>query len=194
MKHLTKTTSRYLSIGAIVLTGLLQACGGEDPYYNDPRYANTYYQNSAGCTIPVGIKDRTVTGVFGTGATLKLDIFSQPGGTIAAYGELSIPSVEALFGVNVFNGQFGTNPSLGGYGYTGPNSQFRTCVSSNGFAGTLTRDSTYQDITISLVGNGNTYIEMGNVPGQTYLTGDYVEGYIKMRVGSYPDTQFILAH
>jgi hypothetical protein len=194
MKDIKINYSRYLGLGTLVLTGLLQACGGEEPNYNDPRYANNYYQNSAGCSIPVGVKDRTVTGVFGTGATLKLDIFTQPGGTIAAYGELSVPSVEALFGVNVFNGQFGNDTSIAGYGYTGPNSQFRTCVSSNGFAGSLTRDRSYQDISIALVGNGNTYIEMGNVPGQTYLVGDYVEGTIKMRVGSYPDMQFILAH
>ena len=192
MKDIKKNYTRSLALGALILSGsLLQACGGDPDY--DQRYQNDYYQNSAGCQVPAGIKERTVVGSFGDGSTLRIDIFSQSGNTVAAYSELSVPSVEALFGVNVFNGNVNNNQMI--TGYTGANSQFRTCVSSNGFTGTMLRDSTYQEVNMALVGNGNTYISMGSSIGvPAFISGDYLQGTVKMRVGSYPDSEFILAH
>lgn len=196
MKNQTRNYKRYLSLSLIVTTAaLLQACGGSDPY-GDNRYYSSYYQNAGGaCQIPQGIKDRTVIGDLGNGATLTLDIFTQgAGGGIAAFGQLSAPSLESLFGVDVFNGNFNQYaPPTTGYGYTGPNSQFQTCVSTNGFSGTLDRGATYEDINLALVGNGNVYIEMGSRVGvNAFLSSSSLRGTIKVRVGAYPETEFIL--
>jgi len=192
-----KNYKKYLNSTILLSTvTLLQACGGnKNPNYNDPRYYSSYYQNAGGaCQIPQGVKDRTVVGDLGNGAILQIDLFSQsPGNTIAAFGQLSTPSVEALFGVNVFTGSFSENPPLTGYGYTGPNSQFTTCVSTNGYSGTLERDGTYQDINLSLVGNGNTFIQMGSSVGvPAFVSGDSLRGSIRLKIGSYPETEFIL--
>lgn len=195
MKNETKNKS-YLSLALLIGTAsLLQACG-RGPNFNDPRFFSSYYQNVGGvCQIPMGVKDRTVVGDLGNGAILQIDLFTQgPGGTIAAFGQLSAPSLESLFGTNAINGGINfMNPPATGFGYAGPNSAFQTCVSSNGFTGTLDRDNTYQDINLSLMGNANVYIEMGSRVGvNAFLSGDSLKGSIRLRAINYPDTEFIL--
>ena len=187
-----KTTySAYLTILA---TLVLTACGGNDDTLLDPRYRMDEYGN---CTIPSGYKDQTVVGSFGNGATLTLDIFSQQGGTIAAVGMLSIPSIEALYGTNVFGGTFDPyNQHIGGYGYGGGYSERRLCVSSNGFNGTLEDDSVLQYINITLRGNDGSFLQMGNTIGfmPAAIVGSSIEGNVRLFIAgyNYPETDFML--
>jgi hypothetical protein len=160
-------------------TGLV-ACG------DDPALIGNTTNGVAGfCSIPAGVKDRTVIGNLGNGATLRLDIYSTPSGSIAAQGELIVPSIESLYGIDggIYNNT-----------YTGPQSQFRTCVSSMNFVGNLERDLSYQEITLTLYGDNNTYIEMGETVGPytAVLVGDALEGNIKLRIGSFEQRTFLL--
>ena len=190
----TNKINRYINMVILIATGFaLAACGGE----SDAQRIQRLQQQDPGygvCQLPVGVPQRTVLGNLSDGSTITLQIYPQANGGISAYGELSIPSVEHLFGVDVFNGQ--VNPGAApvtGYGYTGPNAAFRTCLSSNEFKGTLEPGGT-QDINLTVFGIGGTTIQMGSGVGgvDTYISGDNLMGTIVMKIGNYPQTQFIV--
>lgn len=184
------TGSKRLTLG-LALASLLGACGGEDIPVTPINAAPASF-----CQPPVGQYLRTVHGNFGMGgAVLTLDIFVNGTGRIAAIGELSIPSLESLYGID---NTFGiTDPNLTpvqGSGYTGAHTPIRACVGTQGFTGDLDRDRAYQDINLTLYGDFGTYIEMGTTVGpvQAYLVNENIEGSVKLRVGNYPQNVFTL--
>jgi hypothetical protein len=178
------TFLKKLVYGSLLLGGIT-ACGNDQDIVPQNNF-NNGLQYGAGCVVPVGIKDRTVVGNFGNGATLTLDIYSTPSGTISAIGELVVPSMESLYGFD--GGMYNS-------GYTGAQSMYRTCVSSSGAVGNLERDLSYQEITLALRGNDGTYIEMGETVGPytAVLVGDAIEGNVKLQVGTFPMQTFLLS-
>jgi hypothetical protein len=168
-----KTTAQKI-LGTAVLS-LMVACGNKNNNNPPPPGAvgpvgGVY----GGCAIPGGVKDRTVVGNLGNGATLTLDIYSQPSGQIAAVGMINIPNSGILYGT----------PGTGG--------AFQACVSSVGL-GALNRGYTYQDIELSLQGNGVS-ISLGSAYGNgTFLTGDSIEGTMYMDLQPFGPATFGLA-
>lgn len=177
----------------MMLLATLSACGGDD-------VNNTLPITTAGlgaCGAPPGVKDKTVVGSLGGGATITLDIYSQPAGTVAAIGEIIIPSVASLYDPS--NGGFLSyyGGGYGGFGGTAPSTvstvEFRSCVSSNGYVGTIDRSSTYQNIEIALRGT-NVYVELGSKYGvPVYLSGDAIQGTMRLDLNGQPSSLFALA-
>lgn len=187
------TKTKTIKLSALLITStLMVACGRNDV----PRGYDPYGYNQAGlgiCQVPPGQRDRAVMGSFGKGATLRLDIYKLQGGGIGAFGDLNIPSAESLFGMDIFTGGFETMPP-GGYGYSGPYTQIKSCVSTNGAIGDLAGTGTYQDINVALQGNNGVSIQMGSGIGvRAYLSGDRLLGTVQLKVGNYPQSEFILA-
>jgi hypothetical protein len=179
---------RYLlNILGVAAISVLSACGS-----NDPVLQPNFYGYQGGCQnvsslIPAGTPyTQIVRGDLGAGATLSLQIYDLPAGGIAAVGDLNVPSMESLSGLNYGSGGF-TYP-----GYTAPavaNTPRRACLSSTGI-GLIDGDGTYQDVEMSLSGDG-VLIEMGR--GFTWLSGNKIMGGIRIKFPEYPQfTDLIL--
>ncbi len=194
-RNYLQTIKGSVALATLALT--LAACGKDIPVAPVGPTGPVGPVVPAFCQPPAGIFERTVWGNIGSGsASIRLDIFTNAQGRIAAVGEVSIPSLESLYSIDNTFGVF--DPTLSGVqgaGYTGAHTAFVTCVGTNGFTGDLNRDRAYQDINLTLLGEFGTYIEMGSVIGgvQTYLVNENIEGSIKLRVGNYPQGQFLLS-
>jgi|GEM_PF-2336534 len=172
-----------IKLSALTLLASLAACGS-DPQMDNPYY-NVYNAVAGGCQVPVGTKLQTVKGNLGNGATVTLDLYQDPTGSISAVGEVNIPSLDSLYSNNLLTG------SVAGQG-------LRTCVSSNGAAGSLDNPGAYRDLEISVRGQG-VYIEMGSRVGvQAYLSGSNILGSMYMEFpldpSRYPPSTFALTY
>lgn len=172
-----KQKNGWLSVLALTV---LAACG-DNP--TTPILTTNPIGGVGNCSAPVNsYKERTVVGNLGFGATLTLDIYSGQAGTISAVGQLVIPSVSNLYGTNFLM----QTPAAAV-------DAFKSCVSSNGAVGTLTRGNAYDDITLALQGasGANVYIEMGqNYAQGTYLVSNGIEGPIFIRLNGQQDWVF----
>ena len=168
-----KTTERkILQVLGLALSTLLTACGGSSaPYYPPTTNAYGYGAGIGSCGVPTGVKDKTVVGSLQGGATLTLDIYTQPSGTIAAVGMINIPSVSSLYQMG-----YGSVPT----GATA--TSFQQCISSNGAVGSIDRSSTYENIEL-----GSRY----GIP--TYITGDSIEGTMYIEMQGQSPTTFTMA-
>jgi hypothetical protein len=185
-----KTTSIKNLMGLSLIAVALTACGGDN---NNDRYGIYSDGNYAGCQIPVdALKERTVRGSFGDGGLLQIDLFLQGSNAVAAVGQLTIPSLESLFGTDVFNGTFTQNPPVQGYGYNGPNSRFQTCVSTNGFTGSIDDGQLVQVLNLALQGPSGVFLQMGDTIGYlpVAVLGVELEGDFKLQIPGYPESGF----
>lgn len=191
-------TLRTMNLGLALATGLiLSACGSneDDGYYNNYGSWNEYATAAyAGCSFPnTTYLPRRVTGNFGDGSKITIDLFEEGNGSVAAVGILSIASVEAFMGTNVWSGTLDPLAyPAGGYNYAGANSQFQTCLSTNGFNGTLDNQSLYQGINLALNSPNGTFVQMGELIGflgvaPAVIVGNQLEGYMKVVIPGYPE-------
>jgi hypothetical protein len=162
---------KNLFLGAFVLA--LAACGGDDPYGQYPYYPGQY--SGLACAELNGAQKIGVyTGNLQDGAKFGIDIYVQGDNQVAAVGDVYIPDINRFW-----------NPGV--YSPVGNAQKFVSCLTSNGYTGTMQSYGTgaYRDIDLVLEGSNVTITLGGSIPSSmnnTQLTGNSIVGpaYIQM--------------
>jgi hypothetical protein len=173
MKNVTKN----LLLGLFVLT--LGACGSDD---NNQMPYQPYYPGAISGLACAELNHQQKLGVFfgnlGNGAKFAIDIYQSTGDQIAAVGDIYIPDMNRFW-----------NPSM--YTPVGQTQQFVSCLTSNGFNGSLYSYGTgaRRDIDVVLHGQGITITLGSSIPGtmkDTQVTGNNIVGpaYIQVNGGA----------
>jgi len=167
-----KTSNKNLLLGLLVL--LASACGSNDSQYGYGNYYPGAFSGMACQELGNAQKLGVYFGTFGNGAKFGIDIYQSTGNQIAAVGDIYIPDIQRFW-----------NPGM--YTPVGQTQQFVSCLTSNGYNGTLTTQGTgaYRTIEVVLQGS-NVAITLGaNLPGtsnRTQLAGNNIIGpaYVQM--------------
>lgn len=173
MKNLIK---QNLLLGFVILT--LGACGNR----NNGMYSSYYAGGSGGinCSaMNTNINQQqssqlgAFTGDFGNGATLQVYLYQGNSSTISASGSLTIPDINQFLAPGI-----ATN--------MGQAQAFVSCLTSNGFSGTISSSGTgaYRNINMVLQGT-NVTITLGSNPGtydSTFIAGNQIEGPVLVQM------------
>lgn len=165
MKH--NYFKQITKVGALLTMAFTVACGddADNQQVQGPRGNYTVFQPLQNCVYPQdAVFFKRVEGRFNSGA-ITLDLFYSGAGRVKAVGLLEIDSVERVFDP-LYNG--------------GPGQGFSTCVSST-INGTITQNTSIQEIAIYLAGNGGVEFESDDQSYLgTYISGDQLLGQAKL--------------
>lgn len=176
------TITKNLLLGLLTLT--LGACGADDNqgFNQVPYYPGT--GSGLACSGMNAEKLGVYVGNLGNGAAFAIDIYLGNSNQIAAVGDIYIPDLNRFW-----------NPGM--FTPVGSTQQFVSCLTSNGFTGSLVTaggTGAYRNIEIGLQGT-NIAITLGSGLPDTFNTtqiaGNNIVGPVYIQMNGAADT-FVL--